>query len=165
MISKSLVSDANIWIDLHNGGILEHAFRLGAVWQTPDLVLAELVTPDSDHPVELGLEVVELSPVQVTRIWHLARRYPRPSTRDIAALVLASWTGQVLITGDGHLRDAAATEGVEVHGLLWLLDQMVAHAVVHSELAASALRAMVAAGARLPSQEVANRLRAWEAAG
>ena len=80
----------------------------------------------------------------------LALLYPRPSLRDLTSLVVARDAGVVLLTGDGALRKAAAKEGVEVHGVLWVLDRLVGEAGLSPPEAARSLRLMVRGGAWLP---------------
>ncbi len=40
------VVDANILIDLHRGGVIEHVFRLGVRLVAPDVIVGELLEPD-----------------------------------------------------------------------------------------------------------------------
>jgi predicted nucleic acid-binding protein len=87
--------------------------------------------------------------------------FRKPSPNDLAALALAKSRGATLLTGDAPLREAAATEGVTVHGVLWLLDMLVAKAAITPEIAAAALDAILADGSRLPDHECRQRLRAW----
>ena len=49
---------------------------------------------------------------------------PALSLLDCFALVLAQTRSWVLLSGDGALRQLAADEAVECHGVLWLLDEM-----------------------------------------
>lgn len=159
------VTDANVWIDFYEGGILGQAFQIGDEWITPDVVLREVSRPDAAVLIALGLEVVTLPGELVAEIPVLAASYPRPSPQDLSALVLARAEGTVLVTGDGALREAAETEGVEVHGTLWLLDRMIrANALTKAE-AATGLRRMMEVGRRLPKGEVEKRLKRWTKGG
>lgn len=158
------VTDANVWIDLDHGGLLGRAFELGDELVIPDLIFyEELFTPDTALLLELGLQVGGLSGAQLATLSDtLADRYPRASRRDLSSLILARDEGSVLVTGDKALRAAARAEGVEVHGVLWVLDRLVAEAGVRPAEAARSLRLIMRGGARLPEQEVNKRLRAWD---
>jgi predicted nucleic acid-binding protein len=94
----------------------------------------------------------------VLKVADLAARYLRPSRQDLFALVLAETLGAILLTGDGALIDTAHEIGVEVHGTIWLLDQMVAHGILDKRERAQALNLMVDSGSRLPKEEVELRL-------
>lgn len=156
------VTDANIWIDLDNGGLLGRVFDLGDELYIPDLIFAELETPDTALLEELGLKVVGLTGSQLAEIQgHLAHQYNRASVRDLSALVYARDNGVVLVTGDGPLRAAAREEGVEYHGVVWILDRLVAEGVITRSEASHSLRVMVHKGARLPREVVQGRLRRW----
>jgi hypothetical protein len=157
------VTDANIWIDLHNADLLDAAFELEHTWRTPDIIVAdEVLTVPRDILVELGLQVRTLSGEELNRIPPLNRRHSRPSPKDLAILVVADVDGGIVVTGDGPLRRAAEDEGLTVHGVLWVLDQLVERGVVTPTRAAAALTAMMNQGSRLPERPVQNRLRRWQ---
>lgn len=156
------VTDANIWIDLDHGGLLGRVFDLGDLLFIPDLTFEELLTPDTALLLDLGLQVHGLTGEQLADVQGvLAARYPRPSVVDLTSLVLARDLGVVLLTGDSKLRAAATAERVEAHGVLWLLDRMVAMDVLAAAEASRSLRLIIHAGARLPQIEVTRRLAAW----
>ncbi|PSQ95228.1 MAG: hypothetical protein BRD55_11985 [Bacteroidetes bacterium SW_9_63_38] len=112
--------------------------------------------------VELGLDVRTLSGDELNRIPPLNRRHPRPSPTDPAILVVANADDEIAVTGDGPLRSAANEEGLTVHGVLWLLDQLVERDVVPPDRAAAALNAMMDHGSHLPERPVENCLRRWQ---
>jgi predicted nucleic acid-binding protein len=160
-----IVTDTNVWIDLHRGGIIAEAFRLRTTWLAPDVVIEELREPDGHLLVrrllKLGLQRVELSGDQVTSVQELAARYRRPSTADLFSLAAAKARRAVLLTGDRRLRDAASTEHVRVHGTLWLLDELVRRRLLNPAKAAAALRRMLDRGSRLPRRDCELRLKRW----
>ena len=161
------VTDANVWIDLDYGGLLGRAFELGDDLVIPDVIFYEEVfTPDTGLLLRLGIQVSGLTGAQLTALIDtLAGRYPRASLRDLSSLILARDEGSVLVTGDKALRKAAEKEGVEVHGVLWVLDRLVSEAGLLPVEAARSLRLMLRGGARLPKVEVEKRLREWEGDG
>lgn len=80
---------------------------------------------------------------------------------DLFALTIAKSRGLILLSGDKDLRSAAKKEKVEVHGTIWILDQLVAETIITQSAAAKALEEMLKAGARLPNDECQDRLRRW----
>jgi hypothetical protein len=146
------VADANLWIDLAAGGLFAEAFQIGIHWVTLDLTARELVSCEADL-MALGLDVVGLPGAQIAEIVSMRDQHPKPSFNDIAALVLARYIHGVLVTGDGDLRRAAEAEGVALHGVLWVLDQMVERRLVTPSRAADALLEMLRSGSRLPKDE------------
>jgi len=161
-----IVTDTNVWIDLHRGGLIAEAFKLPVTWLAPDVVIEELRVPDGEPLVRrlrrLGLKQIELSGEQVATVQVFAAGYRRSSTADLFALVVAKARGAVLLTGDRRLREAANEEQVHVHGTLWVLDEMVRRRILPLIRAARALRQMVERGSRLPRRDCEIRLRRWK---
>ena len=157
------VTDANIWIDIHNADLLDAVFALLFTWRTPDIIVRdEVLTVDRSLLVELGLDVRTLSGEELNRIAELNGRYPNPSPKDLAVLVVADADDGIVVTGDGPLRAAAEAEGQTVHGVLWMLDQLVADDIITDARALAALNAMIDQGSRLPAGPVQKRRRKWQ---
>jgi hypothetical protein len=160
------VTDANIWIDVHNADLLDAVSALPFTWRTPDIVLRnEVRTVDRALLVELGLEERMLSGLELNRILKLNVRYPNPSPRDLAVLVVADVDDGMVVTGDGPLRKTAEAEGQTVHGVLWVLDQLVEGEIITKARARAALNAMIDQGSRLPASPVQKRRRKWQTDG
>jgi len=135
------VVDASIWIDLHHGTMLVPAMRLQHEYHVPDAV----------QLLRLGVKKCELDGNGVMAVVALAAKYPAPSRADLFGLESARMLDAVLLTSDAALRKAAEREGVGVHGVLWLLDQLVEKEIITQKARAHALAAMKAAGSRLPA--------------
>ena len=67
-----------------------------------------------------------------------------------------------MLTGDRRLRIEGMKQELEVRGLLWVLDELVARNVITSKLAAVKLRAIIGSGAFLPKKDCDERLKRWE---
>ena len=66
----------------------------------------------------------------------------------------------ILLTGDGPLRGVAETNGIEVHGVLWLMDELEVHEVVPARRLYDALRLFHEDDlVFLPADEVRRRIR------
>lgn len=162
MDSPSLcIADTNVLVDLHNGGVLATMFLLPYTFDALDVIVAELQVPDGQSLVEMGLCSEELPAEQVLEVAALAEQCRTVSVNDLFALVLARYKSATLLTGDRRLRQLAGREGIPVHGVLWVLDEMVRLEKLSPARAAAALKAMLACGARLPRSECDDRLRRW----
>jgi predicted nucleic acid-binding protein len=84
--------------------------------------------------------------------------YGQPSFIDLSALALAKHMNALLLTNDGALRVAAANEGVDVHGTLWVLDEMLRCHVITPPVAIEALKQMLQNRSRLPRNDCEKRL-------
>ncbi|WP_228893991.1 PIN domain-containing protein [Pseudoduganella aquatica] len=158
------ISDTNIWIDFRHAGLLEALFTLPFSLCCTDFVLNELNDFDHGDLVASGLQVVELDEVSIVGLTALKALHNNSSLADVSCYHLAKQTGFPLLTGDGQLRKQAEKDGLQVHGAMWLLDQLVELDLISPHQAHASLTAMLAANARLPKAECAMRLQAWSAA-
>ena len=161
-----LVSDSSVLIDLERGALLESAFRLPSGFVVPDVLYERELKPyNGAQLIALGLRVEGLGPDAVTCAQQYRRGCPALTTADSFSLALALARAWTLLTGDGALRALAATERVDCHGLLWLLDQMEQEAVASIRQLHEGLGIIVAhQRTRLPSDEVRARLSRYETA-
>jgi len=157
------VTDANVLIDLHTGGVLAAVSRMPQGFCVPDVVVAEMDEPDEATVVRAGFRQESLPGEAVTVVMRLVGEDRHISIQDASGLVLAQRTGRVLLTGEKRLRELAVRIGVKVHGTLWLLEQMVAAAVLTSRQAADALERMLECGRRLPESEARGHIERWRA--
>ncbi|WP_137893028.1 type II toxin-antitoxin system VapC family toxin [Ramlibacter sp. 2FC] len=162
-MNRVYVGDSNIWIDFRNAGLLDKLFRLPFTLCCTDFVLAELDDFDHGALTQLGLLVETLDSSATPKLAALITTHNNSSLADVSCYLLAQETGRPLLTGDGRLRKQAMHDGLEVHGALWLLDEMLTHAVIPPARAATGLEAMLARGARLPHAECQTRLAKWKA--
>ncbi len=120
-----IVNDASVLIDLFKAGLLQSYSHLNYRLLLPDVVENELLTLDNMNIRELGFEVVELGPPEIKKVKELRDSHQYLSVADTFALVVAeTFTGSILLTGDGGLRRVAQARGIRVHGVLWLLDEL-----------------------------------------
>jgi predicted nucleic acid-binding protein len=160
---RKLILDTTICIDLFHGELLDNATRLPYELALPDVIFHELISPPGEMFLQAGFSEIHLSGEYTEQIILLRNRYPKPSTNDLFALLLAKIHSCPLITGDDTLRKAANEEGVPVYGLLWLLDTLVDQAILTTEEASDSLRKMLAGGSWLPKKECEARLKKWSA--
>ena len=160
-MSRIYISDTNIWIDFRNAGLLDELFQLPFELCCTDFVLGELQDFQHEVLLERGLLVETLEGDAIGRLFGLMAAHNNSSLADVSCYLLSQDTGWPLLTGDGRLRRQAQHDGMEVHGALWLLDQLVEHEVIQRDRAAECLENMLAHGARLPHAECHSRLASW----
>jgi hypothetical protein len=162
MISQSvLITDTNIWIDLDNGGILAYVFRLPYHFLTPDIATTELIRPSWQTLQAFGVVLQELDAEHVTKLVQLRLSHRNLSIIDLAAFLLAKDLDATLLTGDSRLYELAVANELSVHGVLWLLDEIIRLGVIAPGQVAVALQKMLELGARLPPDECRKRLVNW----
>ena len=160
-LRKVLVTDTNIWIDLDNGGILKEVFLLPYQFLTPDLAVPELISPDWETLHAFGLESQGLDSASMQDLITIRQFHKSLSVVDLASYLLAKVSDLSLVTGDRHLSDFAQSQGLTVHGILWILDEIVETRVLASNLVAEALMKIINLGARLPKDECRKCIERW----
>lgn len=164
MAARLLISDANIIIDMNTGGLLRLMFRFDATFAVPDVLYEEELRTDHPELPRLGLKRLELSEDTVAYAGRLIEKYRGlgASINDLLSLALAQQEKCPLLTGDGRLRTAGQTEGMNVHGTLWLIEQMIKARTITVRQAEAAYAKMREAGRRLPWDEVDHQIRSFK---
>ena len=160
-----LVNDANILIDLLKLHLLDTFFQLEYDFQVTDLVLGEV---QEDNIRDLGryLEANLLTrqgftAAEIGEIGTLFSAFPALSFADCSCLHLAEKLNATLLTGDGALRRIAAGRNIRVHGMLWVLDEMIGGGLLTTAAAKEVLRRLMEFNQRLPHKECTRRLQEW----
>ncbi len=162
---RIIISDTSALIDLRKGSLIEALLRLPYEVQVPDLLFEDefLSLPPAEKRTmrRQGLRVVAVPGSLINRAVELAYEHPALRLYDCAAFMVAMETpDSILLTGDRRLRALAEARGVEVHGVLWAVDEMHAHRTATS----AALRAALMiweddSAVWLPDAELQARLR------
>lgn len=165
---KILVNDTNIFIDLHSVGLLEEMCRLPYEIHTVDFVVAEIADADQrrvfDELVAQGGifidgftadEVIEIVEEHSSVSGNL-------SIPDCSVCYFARKHNVPMLTGDRRLRRYAEEQSIEVHGILFIFDELVRHDIISTSMAADRLEELFAINARLPKTEIRNRINRWK---
>lgn len=155
-----LVADTSVLIDLERSSLTGRAFASSYEFAVPDLLyeteLKDNVGPDL---LKLGLRVIESDSSETTEAQAFRLAHLEVSVPDAFAYSLALRRGWSLLAGDGALRHLAAAAGMDVHGVLWLMDQLLEQRVASpTELHRGLLTLSKHPRCRLPPREVQFRL-------
>ena len=163
MTRKLLISDANIIIDIIAGGLVDELFMLDYEFGTPDVLYEKELKVQHPEILSAGLKVIELEPksVDYANTVFQAGSNNRISLHDCLALSLAKQESCVLLTGDARLRQYAESEGIEVKGTLWLMQQFFDNGLVIANRAEQAYELMRQDGSRLPVDEIKRQLKSF----
>lgn len=158
-----LVSDTSVIIDLDRGDLLDPAFALEDSLVVPDLLFErELDQEFGDRLRALGIVIESLAGSEVRHAAQLGRAERRLSVADTFAFALAHGRQWTLLTGDGVLRAIAQAEGVEVHGVLWIIDRIETAGLCDAPTLHACLTKTAAhPRCRLPRREVDMRLKRY----
>lgn len=167
---KILVNDTNIFIDIHSVGLLEEMCLLPYEIHTVDFVVAEIADADQrkifDELVARGGifidgftadEVIEIVEEHSSVSGNL-------SIPDCSVCYFARKHNVPMLTGDRRLRRYAEEHSIEVHGILFIFDELVRHDIISTSMAADRLEELLAINARLPKAEIRDRINRWRSA-
>jgi predicted nucleic acid-binding protein len=149
--------DTSVWINLHNGSLLLQALSLtnkGWRFYVTQLVARELRDPSGEILEQWGVKRYSLSNKEIREIETLRKQKPALSSADASVIVAAKALGVSILTDERLLREKAKELGINVHGTLWLLDQMIKNQLIDNDVLCDALDKMIDAGARFPEDEV-----------
>lgn len=158
----TLISDTNVLIDIEDGQLTQLMFQLPYFFAVPDALYETELREQHGHLLKAGLKVLSLSAPFVEKVAQLGIKYQRPSVIDRFAMALALQEQCPLLTGDRHLRIAAISEGIDVRGTIWIVDELFRANLIEYPQAQESFEAMKHKGSRLPWNEVDNLLSRWE---
>ena len=158
-----IVNDACCLIDLDKGGLLvvicALPYRLVVPLPVRESELLRISDSQWRQLDGAGLVTHDLMPEEVGLALDLKSRRPALSANDCFCYVTAVVHSGILLTGDALLRKVASADGLRVHGVLWLVDELDKAGVCPRKLLVEALRLWRAdATVFLPKQEIADRL-------
>ena len=164
-----VVNDANIFIDLLDIGLLDEFFRLQWEIHTTDFVMLELLREGQKEAVThyqngnrlhvKGFEVPEL--VEIRNLHKVHENKTNISLTDCSVWYYAKKNGYVLLTGYRKLRSISQRDGVEVKGILYVFDALVAENLISPASAAEKLSLLHELNSRLPLEEIEKRIKSW----
>jgi predicted nucleic acid-binding protein len=165
---RIVVSDSSCLIDLKKASLLAAFLKLPYEVLIPNTLfddeLLKFTAAEKRSLLRGGLKVVEVPGTGVLRAREIVQKTPRLSINDGFAFAVAeSHQGCILVTGDGLLRTVATEHGIEVHGVLWIIDELHHHTIEAPATLADALRRFVRdQTVRLPHRELLNAIRRFE---
>lgn len=159
--------DNSVLSDLHSVDLLRLLGGFSFRKIIPDVVYDEYTriegaVMDIGTLESWGLMVESMEPDAVEEVIRLIPQHPALSTPDLFALVMAQEREALLLAGDKNLRTVAEYKGVQTHGILWVLDELIRLALLDPPTAHARLTVLMIWNKRLPSSECEKRLARWE---
>ena len=165
---KIIVNDANILIDLVELKILPYFFQLEFEFHTTAMILEELFEEQQEELIpyiETGKLIVDdITEEDLIEILMIRATKPTLSEQDCSAFYQARKKSAVLITSDNTLRKFAKNNNLEVHGHLWVFDNLVDKSIITGKIAVAKLddlHTVVNPKLGLPENECQKRIKVW----
>jgi predicted nucleic acid-binding protein len=165
---RIVVSDSSCLIDLRKVSLLDTLLRLPYEFLIPNTLfedeLLKFTSAQKKGLIQSGLKVMDLPGEQVLRAQEVVQKTPQLSAHDGFAFALAeSCPGCIMLTGDNSLRVLATRHDIEVHGVLWVIDEIHRHKLTDVDNLVWVLRCFFDDPAvRLPRRELAAYMKRYE---
>ena len=164
-----VVNDANILIDIIELEILDEFFSLDFQFCTTDLIIYELNVEQS-KALETFIErkclnIETFSNDEMNKINEINIKHPGLSKQDVSAFYQAkNIENSILVTGDKSLRKYAKSEGICIHGHLWVFDKLIENKLLTPNNAINLLTKLcdeINPKLGLPYNECKKRIEFW----
>ncbi len=166
---RIIISDSSCLIDLRKAALLKAFLMLPYEIVIPNTLFEEELLRFSEQEkkalLDNGLKVLDLPGDSVRRAIKLEADFPALSIHDCFAFALAeSIPDSIMLTGDGGLRTVATDHQIEVHGVLWAIDEIhkAATATVNELIAALELFESDPTIFRLPGRDLKVFIRRYK---
>lgn len=164
---RIIISDSSCLIDLRKASLLEIFIQLPYEILIPNTLFEEELLKFTDQERAIltdGLKVMDLPGERVLRAQEVISDWPGLTIHDCFAFALAdSCPGCILLSGDGGLRNLADKSKIEVHGILWVIDELYANELISVDNLLVALRLLAGdVAVRLPRRLLGAYIRRYE---
>jgi predicted nucleic acid-binding protein len=160
-----VVSDTNIWIDLLALRLIDEFLSLSWNIHSTDLVLWELNAAqrdDLESYISSGRLTIRNADYDfIARCEAVVQSNARLSLADVSVYVYAAEINAMVLTGDKVMREFSQSQGIETHGILWLLNELVVQGILTPVKAAEYLERLMEINSRLPNDECEKLFNNW----
>lgn len=164
-MDRIYIHDACVLLDLIEGDLLDCWFQLGFETRTTHFVYLEIQEEEQSSLLQTYVDadklILESIDEEYLPILNAQAKKWNVSLQDVSVAHLAQKHGGILLSGDKRLRTKSAESGIEIKGILWVLDMIVERKLLIPQRALKALDAILKAGGRIPAEECSERRRRW----
>ena len=130
MPTRIVINDTSCLVDLRKGGLIEAMlslpFRFVVTFNVRAGELLDFGVAEWERLEMLGLETIDPPGEQVQEAGQVMAAHRKLSFEDSLNFVVARANQlSILLTGDRALRLVAESSGIEVHGILWVVEQLL----------------------------------------
>ncbi|RZJ80710.1 MAG: hypothetical protein EOO20_25745 [Chryseobacterium sp.] len=165
-MTRIAIQDANILIDLIKIGMFGHCLALDMQFVTTDIILEELYKEQKElviaHVQSGKFLIVTTSGEELVALLKLAAKNRKMSEQDFSALQFAKNNSAILLSGDNEVRKEAIKMKIEIHGILWILDQLFKSKVTTIKDSIDKLTLLRKINKRLPQKACEDLKNKWQ---
>jgi predicted nucleic acid-binding protein len=158
---KLHINDANILMDIVKLNLTVPFLALEFELYTTDFVFAEMEPNQQEQLLSDTLIKIVSNQEDMTTIFELSEKHTGLSFEDCSTWYFAQKMDGILVTGDGKLRTKARASGVEVRGMIYIIEQIKIQGLLPIVDCVEKLRELKELNDRLPMIEIDNRIQTW----
>jgi predicted nucleic acid-binding protein len=167
---KVAITDVSVLFDLFNVRILPEFFGLDIEIYTTDFIYNEILQSDEKNEFELfvrsgQLKIIVVEDDEQENILNMKLTYANRSIADKTALYKAKQLECILLTCDDKLKKEAIKQKLEVHGSIWIIDQLVENDKIDTKRTIEVIESLKTTNAWLPVDELDRRLNMYKEKG
>jgi len=156
---KLIITDTNIFFDIISIGALPEFFSLDYEICTTIFVIQEIKKSDQKEAIEVfirakELNVIEFSPDEIGEISEFKTNKSFKGITDKSVLWKSLQLECPLLSGDKKLRVEAESQGVEVHGTIWVIERLVDNNMISKAKGVHLLEYLKRVNSSLPLDEI-----------
>jgi predicted nucleic acid-binding protein len=160
------IHDASILLDLIHTDLLQSFLAMPVRMVTTDFVVEEITVDADKEELQVAtssgaLQVLISGLAELESITALQSTHRALSIADCSVLFYANRLQAVVLTGDSRLRREATDAGLDVHGTVWVFDELIAQGLLAEKVAAGKLEELFAVNPRLPREDCERRIHRW----
>ncbi len=159
---KLYINDANILIDIVQLELIDAFYSLDFELFTTDFVFEEINEEQRQSLLSDRLTILKSDETEISGIFKLMESHSGLSFEDCSVWYFAREIGATLITGDGKLRKYALGSGLDVKGIIFIIDELKNQKILQTTDCINKLRELKNINSRLPVIELDNRIKIWE---
>ena len=156
---KVVITDVSVFFDLYQLQVLPEFFALDLEIHTTSFVYNEIVNIEQKNEFALferskKLHIIKITPEEELEIHAMPLSRSNRSFPDKTVLWKAKQLRCTLLTCDNKPKVEAISHGLEVHGSIWVLTELVEHNIISKPKGVELLGLMKSVNTRLPIDEI-----------
>ncbi len=159
-IDKQIViKDSCIIFDLIDLNLIDHFFQLDYIVMTTSLVVNEITDISQLMEVKKYIEngnLIKDQKGQFDSINEIYAECSGLSLPDCSVLELANRENGIILSADKSLRNESERRKIEVHGVLWIVKELISREVISAKQAIEKLSIYTTINERAPQKEIKN---------
>ncbi len=160
---KIVITDTNILFDVIKIGVLPEFFSLDYEICTTVFVIHEILPFAQRELVETFIRAKKLivynfteEEIEAVQSFDTEKSLKRFTDKSVIWKSLQ--LNCLMLTGDQRMREVAERMNIEVHGSIWIIDELVTKTLISSDKAIVLFEQLLLTNSRLPKDEIEKRI-------